>query len=259
MPYALITGGSKGIGKAIAIELARRKYDLLLVSRSGTLLQETAMEISKDYSVTVNFFIADLSLRDAAHNVHQWCIQNTFNVSVLVNNAGYGLCGLFEEFTLEEQTNMMQLNMTTVVQFCHLFLPMLKQQSRSYILNVSSTTAYQSLPLMSVYAASKVFVLNFSRALNYELRLSGVSVTCLCPGSTNTDFVIRAGIGSKALETAKKVHMSPGEVAKIGVNAMFAGKAEVITGAINKIGVFLVWLLPKSLVEKTAARIYSAR
>jgi uncharacterized protein len=151
---------------------------------------------------------------------------------------------------------MMLLNMITPVHMCQLFLPGLKAQSKSYILNIASSAAYQAVPNLSLYAATKSFVLSFSRGLRQELVKTNVSVTCICPGATDTDFANRAQIGEKGLKAAEKVNMEPGDVAKIAVQKMFAGKAEVITGAINKLGAFMVWLLPKGLVEKTAMKIY---
>lgn len=256
MSFALITGASKGIGKAIAIELAKKKTDLLLIARSDELLEQLTQHIKKVYNVKVHYLSIDLSITNAARKVYDWCKQNEYIIHILVNNAGYGLAGNFEKYSSAEHIAMMKINMTIPVQLCHLFLPMLKQQSQSYILNISSTTAYQALPLMSVYAASKAFVLNFSRGLKYELRKTNISVTCVSPGSTDTDFSTRADVGEKALKNAKKVNMTPEAVAAIAVKAMFQKKAEVITGFINKLGAFFVWLLPKKFIEKTAAGFY---
>jgi short-subunit dehydrogenase len=151
---------------------------------------------------------------------------------------------------------MLQVNCTTLIQLTHLFLPQLKQQKEAHILNIASSAAYQAVPYLSLYAASKSLVLSFSRGLRFELRKTGINVTCVCPGATDTDFVNRAQIGEKARKTAEKVNMTPEEVGRAAVNAMFARKAEVITGVINKVGGFLTWLLPKKVLEGGAARIY---
>lgn len=256
MAYALVTGASKGIGKAIAEQLASKKINLLLVARSGDLLQSVAKNIAEKFNVKVDHLPADLSRAEAAHAVFDWCVKNNFEIEILVNNAGYGLSGLFEKYTPEENMNMMQVNMFTPVLLCQLFLPMLKQQKKSYILNIASSAAYQAVPYLSVYAASKAFILSYSRGLRQELKKTTVSVTAVSPGSTDTDFAVRAQIGEKGLQTAKKVNMTAEAVAKMAVKSMFAGKAEVITGFINKLGAFMVWLMPKNLVEKTAMRIY---
>jgi uncharacterized protein len=256
MSYALITGGSKGIGKAIAEELAFRKYNILLVARSEELLKSVAGEIRDKYKIETDYLAIDLSLPDSPQKVLNWVNEKKYDVNILVNNAGYGLSGSFEKYSSSENINLLQLNMVTLVSLCQLFLPMLRQQSKSYIMNIASSAAYQAIPYLSVYAASKSFVLSFSRGLHQELKNTSVSVTCISPGSTDTEFVDRAQIGEKGLKTAKKVNMQPQAVAKIAVSSMFAGKAEVITGFINKLGAFMAWLLPKSLIEKTVMKIY---
>ena len=256
MSYALITGASKGIGKAIAFDLAARGYHLLLAARSEELLQQVSTEIKKNHAVQIHCLPIDLSAADAAQSLFNWTTENGFPVSILVNNAGYGLSGLFESHPLDKHLNMVQLNCTTLVQLTYLFLPALKQQKEAHILNISSSAAYQAVPYLSLYAASKSFVLSFSRGLRYELRKTSVNVTCVCPGATDTDFGSRAQIGEKARKTAEKVNMTPEQVGEIAVNAMFSKKAEVITGAINKLGGFLTWLLPKKILEGGAARIY---
>lgn len=256
MSYALITGASKGIGKAIAFELAAKGYNLLLVARNEDLLRQTGDEIKSRHAVQVRHFAIDLSAHDAAHTVFHFAQQNAIVVSVLVNNAGYGLSGPFENYSLEQHMNMLQVNCATLVQLTYLFLPQLKQQANTHILNIASSAAYQAVPYLSLYAASKALVLSFSRGLRYELRKTSVNITCVCPGSTDTDFSVRAKVGEKAMKTAEKVNMTPEQVGKAAVNAMLNRKAEVITGAINKLGGFLTWLLPKKVLEGGAARIY---
>ena len=256
MNYALLTGASKGIGRAIAFELAKKKINVLLVARSSTPLKETAEEIKRLYGVEADYFVADLSVHNAAQDVYNWCRSNNYHINILVNNAGYGLSGDFDSYSVEENTNMMQLNMITLVQMCNIFLPELKEQPKSYILNIASSAAYQSVPFLSLYSASKSFVLVFSRGLAYELKDSHVSVTCICPGPTDTDFPKRAQVGKKALKAAAKFNLMPQVVAEISVKAMFNKKREVITGFANKLGAFFVWLLPKSIIESTSASLY---
>jgi uncharacterized protein len=256
MSYALITGASKGIGKAIAEELAARKYDVLLVARSEQLLKEVAAEIQQKFSVKTAFLATDLAANDAAETVRKWCEKNNFDINILVNNAGYGLNGSFEDLPISDQLNMMQLNMNSLVKLCHAFIPALKKHTKSYILNVSSTTAYQAIPYMSLYAACKSFVLSFSRGLKYELAKTPISVTCLVPGSTATDFPNRAGVSEELTKKGESVTMTATAVAKIAVNGMFARKIEIIPGLVNKIGAFFPRFLPKSLPEKIAEGLY---
>jgi short-subunit dehydrogenase len=256
MAYALITGASKGIGKAIAIELASRKTDVLLVARSAENLQHLADELGKKYDIKTAYLALDLSAENAAQQVFDWCRKENFSINILVNNAGYGLSGKFDKYTLEENLNMLQLNTMVPVALTQLFLPQLLSQPKAYILNTASSAAYQSVPGLSLYAATKAFLLSFSRGLHQELRTTTVSVTCVSPGATDTDFVVRAQLGPKGLKAAQQVNMTPEAVAKIAVKAMFRRKPEVIAGTINKAGIFMAWLLPKGLVERTAMKIY---
>ena len=151
---------------------------------------------------------------------------------------------------------MMQLNMATLVGMTRLFLPELHQRPRAYILNVASSAAYQAVPNLTLYAATKSFVLAFSRGLHQELHKSAISVTCVSPGATDTDFPNRAQLGAKGMKAAEKFNMTPETVAAHAVKGMLAGKTEVITGFINKLGAAMAWLLPKTMVERTAMKIY---
>ena len=256
MPYALVTGASKGIGKAIAVELAKHNYDLLLTARSETLLMNVSAEIQAIYPVKVEIISLDLTLPHSVEKLHAWCVENHFDVQVLVNNAGFGLGGPFDSFKPEENTGMLQLNVIVPTILCQLFVPLLKKNKQSYILNIVSSAAYQAVPLLSVYSASKAYLLSFTRALHHELKNSNISVTAVSPGPTDTDWIHTARIKGKALKMADKMNMQPAEVARIAVKAMFAKKTEVITGFMNKAGAFFAWLLPKKIVEKTTGQMY---
>ena len=254
--YALITGASKGIGKAIASELASKGFNVLLVARSESLLEQVTAEITSRYRVKADWLALDLSHVDAPQNVYDWCRAKGYTVQALINNAGYGLSGPFEKYSLEEHWNMMQLNMQTLVGLVRLFLPGMRSLPRAYVLNIASSAAYQAVPKLSLYAATKAFVLAFSRGLHQELRDSPISVTCVSPGATDTDFPNRAQLGEKGMKAAEKFNMAPGAVAALAVKGMLSRKPEVITGFINKLGAAMAWLLPKSMVEKTAMKIY---
>jgi len=256
MTYALITGASKGIGYAIAEELASRKINVILIARSEDLLQKAATKIADEYKVQAAYLAIDLTETNAAQTIIDWCNQKKYTINILVNNAGYGLSGAFENYPLAAHTNMMQLNMHVPVALIYLLLPQLKQQ-QSFIMNIASGASYQAVPGLNVYAASKAFILSFSRGLRYELKNSSVSVTAVSPGATETDFPNRAKVDSpKAKKMAKQFNMQPKQVATIAVNGLFAKKPEVVTGFVNKLAVFFAWLLPKSFLEKSAASIY---
>jgi uncharacterized protein len=256
--FALVTGASKGIGKAIAFELAKRGCNLLLTSRSKDLLEAMAEKLKKDFSIDVHVFVSDLSDASAPKRLLDFCTVNNLSINILVNNAGYGLWGSFSELTMELQLNMLRLNNENLVHITHLFIPFLKANSPSHILNVSSTSAYQAVPTMAVYAASKIFVLNFSRALRHELKAENINVSCLVPGTTSTEFMDRAG-QQPLKERAEKVAMTPETVAAIAVKGMFSRKAEIIPGFINWVSAKIVPHLPKKLVENIAASLYRVK
>jgi uncharacterized protein len=256
MPFALITGASKGIGKAIAGLLAARGYDLLLVARSSDLLEKTATEIHSATNRDCRWLALDLAGDHAAEDVFEWCNANQFNVSILVNNAGYGLSGKFEKYSPAEHAEMLHVNIITLTKLTRLFLPGLLKQNAGYILNIGSSASYQAVPFLSAYAASKAYVLSFSRGLYQELKKTNVSVTCVCPGPTDTNFVNRANVGPKGQKTAERFNMTPEAVAHIAVESLFSRKPEVITGGMNKLSAFGAWLLPKNMVEGIAKKLY---
>ncbi|QKG53803.1 SDR family NAD(P)-dependent oxidoreductase [Hymenobacter sp. BRD67] len=257
MATALITGASRGIGRALALGLARRGYDLLLVARSGDQLRALAQQVQARHQRRAQVLALDLTQPEAAVQVATWVAhQSPDGLAVLVNNAGYGLWGRFEQLNLEEQLNMLQLNLTLPVQLTYALLPLLRQAERGFILNVASTAAYQAVPSLTVYAASKAFLLSFSRGLRYELKDTAIGVTCLSPGATTTDFGNRAGMGTELQAVANKVSMTADQVAEAGLKALFAGKAEFIPGILNKVSAGLTSVVPKPIVEKIAAGIY---
>jgi len=256
MPFALITGASKGIGKSIAEQLAARGFDLLLIARSADLLEQVAKEISLSTNKNCRWLALDLAEDQAAESVFDYCNKNQFVVSVLVNNAGYGLSGSFEKYSVQEHADMLMVNIITLTKLTRLFLPSLLKQPAGYILNIGSSASYQAVPLLSAYAASKAYVLSFSRGLFQELKKTTVSVTCVCPGPTDTNFVNRANVGTKGQKAAERFNMSPQTVARIAVDSLFRRKAEVITGGLNKVSAFFAWLLPKSMVEGIAMKLY---
>ncbi|WP_353134966.1 SDR family oxidoreductase [Pseudopedobacter sp.] len=256
MTYAIVTGSSNGIGKSIAYKLAAEKYNLVLIARSENKLIDIAEDIRNKFGVEVLYSLLDLSEHNSDEKLLEFVQQRNLPVSVLVNNAGYGLSGPLLQNEKRDWINMLDLNVISLTKLTYLFLPILKLQQQSYILNIASTAAYQAVPFLSLYSASKSFVLSFSRGLAQELSGTNVSVTCICPGPTDTNFIVRAKVGDRGQKAANKVNMTPDEVADIAVKAMFRKRKEVVTGVINKLGVFLAWLLPKTLVERTSMKIY---
>ncbi|WP_316848064.1 SDR family oxidoreductase [Pedobacter psychrodurus] len=253
--YAMVTGASKGIGKSMAIALAKRKINLLLIARSVDELSALQSDIKNQYSVEVEVLSIDLSQPQAPKDVLNWVLTNDYEISILINNAGYGLWGKFGELDLTAQLEMCQLNMVTVTSLCHLLLPILSKEKQAYILNVCSTAAYQAVPTLAIYSATKAFVLSFTRALRFELKDGPVSVSCLSPGPVDTGFAHRAGLDAFN-KIAEKFNMRPDEVAETALKGMFAKKSEIIPGFTNIISVYANRILPKGFIEKMAAGIY---
>lgn len=255
MAFALVTGASGGIGLCLAEELAKRKISLLLIARSEDKLAAAAAHLKSKYGIETFYLAIDLSEPSAECKVKAWIDTHQWPVNILINNAGYGLWGKVEDLDASNLNNMMQLNMNSIVNLCHSLIPILRKQNHSYILNVASTASYQAVPTLTVYAATKAFVVLFSRGLRWELKGSGISVSCLSPGATSTGFVDRAGMQSMK-ERADKFSMKAEAVASIGIDGMFKRKAEIIPGFVNWISVMATYLLPKTLVERIAYGLY---
>lgn len=257
MNYTLITGASKGIGKALAEEFARYNCNLLLVARSADELKALAQELQKKHKVAVKYLALDLLEKGASEKLFNFCSQEAIQVFMLVNNAGMGVWNYFENTDLERQLRMMQLNQQVLVELCHRFLPMLIALPESHILNVASTAAFQPLPGFSIYAASKAFVFSFSQSLRVELK-DQVNVSCLCPGPTDTSFFTSASFNHR-LDKAEGLKMSVEEVARKAVDGMLAKKAVIIPGFTNKLGGLFSKLLPSSFTTTVLGRVIQYR
>lgn len=252
MNYILITGASKGIGMALAREFAKEGGNLILTARSLNELEQLAEELRSQYNITVHTIQSDLLEPDAVENLYEWCAGNRYSVRVLVNNAGAGLYGNFDDIALESYQDLLYLNQTVLLSMCYVFLPMLKEIPRAHILNVASVAAFHPTPYLSAYGASKAFVLRFSQALRQELLKFSINVTCLCPGPTDTNFYHNAGFASKA-EDIKYMLMSVETVAKKAVDGLFRNQALIVPGFTNKIGNFFGKLIPSGLLTEIIA------
>lgn len=257
MKSAIITGASKGLGRAFAEELDAVGYRLLLIARSEELLKELARNLDAG-SRRVHYLALDLVEPRASEKIFQWCSKNDFHPDVLINNAGFGCWGYFSNLELQRQQDMLQVNINAMVSLTHHMLPLMRKAPRSYVMNVCSTSAYQAVPTLALYSASKAFVRTFSRALRHELKKTNVSVTCLSPGPIASSFIEEARMEAMQ-ETAQKFEMAPKVVARAGLKAMFAGKAEVIPGFPNALGVFLTNFVPDYILEIISGNIYKSK
>jgi len=245
---ALITGASSGIGLELARLFARGGFDLVLVARSLDKLNQLAGELRERWGVSVRILVKDLTNPQAPDEVFQGLRQASIPIDILVNNAGFGAYGFFHQLDLKRDLEMIQVNIAVLTKLTKLFLPAMIERKQGKILNVASTAAFQPGPLMAVYYATKAYVLHFSEAIANELRGTGVTVTCLCPGPTRSGFQEMADIENVKLVRAGM--MSSERVARIGYEGLLKGKTVVVAGLRNKISAFLVRLGPRSWVRR---------
>jgi uncharacterized protein len=253
--FTLITGGSMGIGRAIAYECAGRKMNLLIVSLPEPELEITAEEIRKKFSVIVYTLGINLTDRDAPEKVYNWCKEKNWKVNILINNAGRAGTAVFEDSSFEYNEIRIQLNIRALVCLTYLFLKDLKSFDRSYILNVGSFSAFYSIPYKSVYCASKAFVLRFSRALNAELKNTPVSISVVCPNGVRTNPDTYKRISTHGILT-QSVILSAEEVARIAINGMFKNKIVIIPGFLNKVLLVITKIIPSGIAERRIAKIF---
>jgi uncharacterized protein len=236
---ALITGASAGLGYEFAHLFARDKYNLILVARSGPKLADLAEQLRQQHGITVKTIPLDLGLPHASQSLFEETQRSGIHVDILVNNAGYGASGAFAEIPLEESYGQIQLNVMALTLLTKLYLqPMLERRSGK-IMNVASTAAFQPGPLMAVYYATKAYVLSFTEAIANELRDSGVSATCFCPGATLTEFQMRAQTENSRV-FKRLSPMDAKTVAEEGYRALMDSKTLAIAGLRN-------WLVAESV------------
>jgi short-subunit dehydrogenase len=252
---AVITGASAGIGMEMARLAARDGHPLVLVARGTERLLELAAELSEKHGVASTIVTADLADPGSPRRVFEACAEAGADVEVLVNNAGFGAHGSFASTSLRTELDMIQVNVTSVVHLAKLFLPGMVQRGRGRILNVASTAAFQPGPLMSVYYATKAFVLSLSEAVASELSGSGVTVTALCPGPTRSEFQRRADIEGSRLVSGWVKMMEADAVARAGWAAAKRGRRVVIPGFMNKAGVQAIRLSPRRVAAHVVKRL----
>ncbi len=243
---ALITGGSVGIGAALADVFAAHGHDLILVSRNREKLEARGRAIHAQSGVDVVCFPEDLADPQGARRLHEAVTARGLDVHHLVNNAGVGLYGKFATTDLDAELRMIQLNVTSVVDLTKRFLPSMITRRSGRILNVASMAAFLPGPWMSVYYATKAFLLSFSEAINYELKPNGITVTTLCPGPTESEFKVRAG--SERSRLFETFVMDAPRVARVGYDGMMQGKAIAIPGWRNKVIPVATRLMPRPLI-----------
>ena len=272
-PTVLITGGSSGIGKEIAKRYFKEGYNLVVVSLledelsqlkdelKETLKAELKAELSnKATSQTVDTLALDLTEEDAPEQVLAFCDSRQLTIDILINNAGFGLHSKHIELNAKQLNSMLKLNIIAVSGLCHVFANRMKANTSSHkhpagtIINIGSTSAFQPLPKLAAYAASKAFVVSFTEALATELAEHGINVHCVCPGTTKTPFLDVAGLseskefGSTAY-IAHKVAMSPEKVADLVYDIVGTKQTTAVPGLVNKLHFQLTHWLPSSIIQ----------
>ncbi len=255
MSTALITGASGGLGEKFAWLLAADKHDVVLVARSKEKLEALAKELSSKYGIRATVLAHDLSQKDAVGSLLKEVKEKNIIVDILINNAGFGAYGKFHETTYDHEKQLLDVNILAFTELTKMILPDMVKRGSGKVLNVASTAAFASGPLMAVYYASKAYVMSLSIALNEELKGTGVTVTCLCPGPTKTGFETGAGMqGSRLFKSSLMDAMT---VSEIGYRAMLKGKPLVVAGFRNKLSVFGTRLVPRFLAAKIAKAVQS--
>ena len=252
---ALITGASKGLGKEFAKIHAANGGNLVLVARSREQLLLLKQELENQYrTILVEVIIKDLTMPNSAYEVYDEIKEKNIQIDYLINNAGFGEYGLFVDTNWSRLEQMIDLNVKSLTHLCHLFLPDMIARKQGKIMNIASTAAFQSGPMMAVYFASKSYVLSLSEALNNEAKKSGVSVTAFCPGPTDTHFMDDSKMKqSKLLKNIKLA--SSYDVALSGYKAMMNSKTVKIHGFLNNAMIFSLRLVPRKWVVAIMSKI----
>lgn len=253
----LVTGASGGIGEELARLLAADRHDLVLVARSRDKLARLAEELGGKHDISARVIARDLAFPASPREIFDETEGAGVRVDVLINNAGFGSYGPFAETDAEKELEMLQVNVVALTHLTKLFLPAMIARGRGRIMQVASTAAFQPGPLMAVYYASKAYVLSLSEALSNECEGTGVTVTALCPGPTETGFVAAAGMEKSKLFEANVMDARP--VAVAGYRGMLDGRAVVIPGFRNSLMARAVGFAPRSLVTKIVRRVQETR
>lgn len=249
---ALITGASSGIGLELAKCFAGHGFDLVLTARTQKALEKVADDCRQQWGVNAVVIAKDLGQPAAPREIFDELKNKNITVDALVNNAGFGTHGRFDKIDFDLEINMLQVNVIALTALTKLFVDGMIARRRGWILNVSSTAAFQAGPLMAVYFATKAFVQSFSEAIAVELAEFDIKVTALCPGPTPTGFQKRAGFGETNILRNRKRDVA--KVARAGFNALMAGKLLIVPGLQNKLLADATRFAPRKWGAKVAKK-----
>lgn len=248
---ALVTGASSGIGLELARVIAKDGHDLVLVARSADKLNELSVSLANEYGAKVTVIAKDLSKPGVVQEICTQLQRENIHIDMLVNNAGFGSFGAFHETSWAVEKQMIDVNITALTELTRIFLPAMVNKSYGRVMNVASTAAFQPGPFMAVYFATKAYVLSFSEAIANELKGTGVTVTALCPGATESGFMKAAAMEDSKLFKGKKIPTSL-DVAEYGYKAMMKGKTVAIHGTMNYILSNAARFAPRNMVTSIA-------
>jgi short-subunit dehydrogenase len=254
MPTALITGASSGLGEQFAYALARQRHDLVLVARRAARLEIVAAKAKTLGAERVDIKPIDLGRRGAPQVICDELKRDRVDIHYLVNNAGFGTAGRFQQLALERELEEIDLNISALVSLTYLLLPPMIERHSGTIINVASTAAFQAVPYMTTYAATKAFVLSFTEGLAGELAASGIRVMALCPGPVKTEFQAVAQNEKAVLPSF--VWVPAEKVVADGIAAAASGRMTYIAGALNFVTVQATRFVPRAVVSFIARRVY---
>jgi uncharacterized protein len=258
MSTALITGASSGIGKAFAEQLAARNTNLVLVARSRKKLHQLTKELQENHNIQVEIIVKDLTEPHAAQEIFDATQAQGLTIDLLINNAGFGDYGDFASSHGEKQIKIVQLNILALVDLTHKFLPLMRQRQSGSIINVSSITAFQPMPYLSVYAASKAFIVSFSQALWAENRPYGIRVLVTCPGPIETNFFAEANFPPTLAGSTEQMFSSE-EVAQQSLKALENWQPAVVIGDVKtQIRTILARIVPRKILLNMLARSFKS-
>ncbi|MEM1243326.1 MAG: SDR family oxidoreductase [Pseudomonadota bacterium] len=246
---ALITGASKGIGKALTKVFAREGYDLVLIARSEDKLKQLAQECQEKYQNNIHVIVADLSKPEACANIIKDLTENKISVDTLVNNAGYGSLAAFADTDIDVLLGVLKVNMLAVTELTRLLIPHMIEQKFGEIMNIASTAAFLPGPFGAVYYATKAYVLSLSESLWYELKDKNIKVTAICPGPVKTEFFDRAGADKNKIPSRMVSFMDADVCAEKAFIAMKKNKRVAITDIMLKPMAFTASLIPRALTN----------
>jgi uncharacterized protein len=252
-PYALVAGGSKGIGYALAEALAKRKYNLILIARHWDSLQSAKQKLESQFGIHVELLSNDLSREQAADEISKWCFDRNIPLKMLCNVAGFGGVNDYLDLPLDTLRYMVNLNVASCMALTLRLLPLLEKNSPSYILNVASMAGFAPIPQKNLYAATKSFVIFFSYALHYQLQEKNISVSCLAPGPVFTKASVVRDTKESLGWFGMKIQVPPARVGEVAIKKTLKGKLMIVPGTVARLTSWVIRFLPK----KTVASIYN--